>query len=217
MSEDRIQPIIDAVGAPVLKPHRTWHGVDLTGHKASLDALMQEIAEVYDAALDDWKSRNSNKPFDPLTGEGKPAKKLSRKGSKQAVAACDYGEDAGAGFSGTWEEHWQRFYGRRAGHPTVGFNRVPLAPLEVPYWMLRQWWLAKVGKPWRPTYADGDNVSKMNPAGRLFLLVAQEVCDPNYQAANCHSVYSRLRELPQKKKRRADGQRERIKRARGTK
>ncbi|HEX3430486.1 MAG TPA: hypothetical protein VHT03_06325 [Rhizomicrobium sp.] len=200
------------VAKPVRKQHRTFNGVDLSNHKASLDRLVDEIVEWYVTALDDWKSRNSSEPFDPITGEGKP----HRDQRKNAINGgelgpeYDYGEDAGLGFSETWDQHWERFYSRRTGQPKLGFNGVPTAPLEVPYIMLRDWWLAVVRKPWRPTYPDSNDLTTMSPAGRLFLLVSQKFCDERCEAANCGSVHSRLSQTTKKRQRRAERQRERV-------
>lgn len=214
-----IDEIIRLVQLPVrhtkVRP-RTMKGVDLSPHRHSLAHLVDEVVEQYACARDDWNARNSLIPFDPVTGQGKPAKKLEKNDAYklQQESGYDYGEHANNGFSETWEQHWQTFYGRKKGHPGLGFNLVPTRPLHVVFRILEPWWIEKTGKPWRPIYpppAKENDVSKMSPAGRFFLKVAQSFCDPRYTAQNCASVYERLRKPPKSMARRAERQRARIK------
>ena len=134
--------------------------------RQALARLLAATREVYFNALDDWKSRRA---------DDKP-----RYGRRD--------DDEGEGWEGAGA-YLRAAYGRPEGNPGTGRTRkyVPVAPLHSVYPMVEQWWREHVGRPaFHPKYRredeDGPPGRKGrrtfgggNPAGRLFLLVAQEL------------------------------------------
>ncbi len=141
--------------------------------------MLHDAHEVYTVALDDWVGR---------TDPGKPHKRLEANWDPDEEVAYDYGDMVGVGL-GDWEAWWRENYYRQPGRPgMIQTCGLPVAPLHAVYYVVRRWWVDTVG-PFNPTFPrawDGDEgevggpreiIEKFNPAGRLLLLIAQEMDD----------------------------------------
>jgi hypothetical protein len=185
MTYDPIAEIINEVAQPVSGGRA---GVDLTCRKDELRKMLTTAHQIYAEALDDWETR---------TDPNKPKRILEKNwGPDEPELKYDYGDDAGAGFSQSWEEWWLKHYHRRRGNPGRGRTKdLPVEPLHSVYVFVRGWWLHNVDpKGFRPdfprAFGEGPRYDKsfFNPAGRLLLMVAQDI-NIGYSANICANLY----------------------------
>ncbi len=163
-------------------------GLDLDPE--ALVALLRATRHVHRMALSDWLRRND------------PAWRVPR---ARPRGRRIYGADSGAGLE-DWDEWWAACWGRARANPGR-FLGSPLAkaPLVTVYYLCNEWWRITTGTPFHPNFdgiqpgPDKDNMLAMNPAGRLFLLVAQD-CDRRYNSFDCARVHATAyRKLPHRR------------------
>ncbi len=190
-ARDPIPFIIDEVRMEVVRVQglNPGKGVDLRPYEASLRELLREAHEVYQTALDDWWDRNR---------PDKPKRQLEANWAPDEVVAYDYSDhgEPGEGLE-DWDGWWQQVYHRGRGNPGQGRLRLlPVAPLYPVYGLVRRWWISTLGKPFRPNYPRDPfkkeedprtNSNWFNPAGRLFLMIVQEL-NSRYTARTCYGV-----------------------------
>ena len=167
-----------------------------------LVVLLRAARHAHRMALSDFKRRN-----DP---DWKVPRALPR-----GRRLYDYGEDAGAGLDdeqygdwrrvkgkwqwvdlGTgWAGWWKLNWGRPRSNPgCFRGTRIAKAPLVEIYHLCNEWWRLTTGTPFHPNFdgiepgPDEENLPTMNPAGRLFLLIAQD-SDRRYSSDLCAKVH----------------------------
>ncbi len=189
---DPIPLIIEQMALPVVRDRadRPGRGIDLGPHEAALRELLCEAVQVYQAALDDWQDRNHpDRPRRRLENNWTP---------NDPEPPHDYGEDAGAGLE-DWETWWREVYGRGRGNPGGSRTRegVPVTPLEPIYLLVNKWWRRVLREPFHPDFRRGvegwsvaEKMSTLYPAGRLFLLIAQDL--NGYTYTICLNLHERL-------------------------
>ena len=183
---------------PIKRPNalKPGKGRDLTRYSRSLVRLLEEVADTYQVAVDEYEDQaNPDKP--------KRVLEENLASANDQVAPYDYGEDAGAGL-GDWKEFWRRHYHRNAknpgtnrGEPLRGGPLPPVAPLRPVYYAVCNWWMneARLG-PFNPSFSYESELpydfAHCNTAARLSILICQWL-DPRVTISNVASVHDHMR------------------------
>ena len=192
--DDLVQFIIEQVARPVVldrgdKPKSK--DLDLTPYEDALRRLVGETRRVYRLALSDWLRRNEP--------DWQPQRRLrDNQEPDEPEPTYDYGEDTGAGLE-DWDAWWRENWGKGRGNPGGSRTRegMPITPLEPIYFLVNKWWRRVLREPFRPDFrrgvegwSVGEKMSTLNPAGRLFLLIAQDL--NRYTYTICLNLHERL-------------------------
>lgn len=177
---------------------------ELTPHAASLQRLIDGLRHQYLYEYHDWLATSSAEG-----GRYRPFRKLADNWDPDEEPVTGY--DAYAAHQLTereWREWWDLHFakpraanGNRARNPgrfrgdkiDPPLGRPPVAAL---YHRVNRWWRETVGTPFRPDFSgvvsaanDSDRMSEINPAARLFVLLAQEA-DHHLTVDHCRRVHT---------------------------
>ena len=168
----------------------------LEEHEDALRWLVTASRHTYREAVSDWLRRN-----DP---EWRLPRRLPR------VGPSVYGADAGAGLD--WGEWWREVYGRERSNPgtaRTGSKSVPITPLVPVYQLMARWWPGVVGEEFNPNFRHGiedltasAQAATLNPAGLLFLVVAQDMA--GYSFTHCLNLHKNLSKRRRRRQRGRD-------------
>jgi len=156
----------------------------------SLALSLVDILETFLVERDEYETRYSDKPFDPITGEGRPPR--------------DIGEDAAANDEWpSWHEYWDQRYKR--GRKPPGKSRSGGAPTALLYSVageLERWYKAAGGSfVLRYDWPNGPS-ENAERCEILFFEIARAL-DPRYTLANCRAVAKNYRDPNRAKRQRA--------------
>ena len=157
--------------------------MDLDLDLDALVVLLRDTRHAHRMALSDFKRRND------------PAWKVPR-ARPRGRRIYDYGADTGAGLE-DWPAWWASIWGRRRSNPGMFLGtKIAKAPLVAIYHLCNRWWRRTTGEAFCPDFRaidvkvpDAKNMPHLNPAARLFLLVAQDADPSRYNCKLCALVH----------------------------
>lgn len=185
---------------PTRKPNglKFGRGKDLSEHLSSLVSLLEDVADTFQVAKDD---------FDARADPNKPKRSLEENWPKteEDESPFDYGALTGAGLE-DWSEYWERHYARDAKNPGTNRRKTrhpdrkglpPIKPLHSVYYEICHWWInvARLGA-FNPSFGYEVELPYQfeycNPSARLLILIAQWL-DRGYGISNAASVHDHMR------------------------
>ncbi len=150
--------------------------LDLDG--AALVVLLRTTRHAHRTSLSDWLRRN-----DP---DWKVPRALPR---GRRIHKYDEHMEG-------WPEWWASIWGRARANPgRFRGTNIAKQPLAEVYRLVNEWWRVTTGTAFHPNFdgiepgPDADNLPTMNPAARLFLMIAQD-SDRRYNSFHCARVHA---------------------------